>query len=702
MSLIQRIRDKAAWIIFGAIALALIAFIAQDAFYRKGNLFGSGTALGKINGETIEHDQFEHKVSFYEQMNNGQFPRSQLIGQVWDYMINQTLVAQVADNLGINVTGNEKSDILFGNNPPQFMQQLFANPQTGQFDVNTAKKQFEAIKNRPNDPQVQNFNEAYIDPAIMQRKAEKYQSLISGAVYVPKWMSEKMNADANSVAKASYVYVPYNSIADSTIKVSDEEIEAYIQKHSKQYEKDDETRTISYVSFSGAPTTADSEAVRNDLNLLKNEFASSSDEKTFLSSKGNEAPYYNSFIGGKEIKQAIKDTLFQLSPGSIYGPYIDANNYVIAKMVAKQQIPDSAKVRHILVATHQQDPNTGTLVRIRDDSSAIKRLDSAVALIKSGKSFDSVVVQYSDDPGSKDKGGVYDYFPSGQMDEGFNNFSFTGKPGETKTVQTVYGYHYVEILGQRGGETGYKIAYLSKPIVASPETDNAASNNASQFAAVSRNQKDFEANAKKQNVTVLPSQEFKQNDFSIPGLGESRTLVRWAYDNKPGAISEPMNINDNYVVAMLTSVSKKGLASPNTARLSVEPVVRNEKKAKSIIEKQMKGTTLEQVSQNAHQSVQRADSLSFSAFVVPTLGNEPQFIGAAFNKQLLNKLSTPIAGTSGVYVVHPEGISGASNIGQTAAMQKQQIEQMLKQQASQAIASLRKAADITDNRAKFY
>jgi peptidyl-prolyl cis-trans isomerase D len=175
---------------------------------------------------------------------------------------------------------------------------------------------------------------------------------------------------------------------------------------------------------------------------------------------------------------------------------------------------------------------------------------------------------------------------------------------------------------------------------------------------------------KKQNVTVLPSQEFKQNDFSIPGLGESRTLVRWAYDNKPGAISEPMNINDNYVVAMLTSVSKKGLASPNTARLSVEPVVRNEKKAKSIIEKQMKGTTLEQVSQNAHQSVQRADSLNFSAFVVPSLGNEPQFIGAAFNKQLLNKLSTPIAGNSGVYVVRSEGVSGASNIGQTAAMQK--------------------------------
>lgn len=702
MSLIQRIREKAAWIIFGAIALALIAFIAQDAFYRKGNLFGSGTTLGKINGASLSHDEFEHKVSFYEQMNNGQIQRNQLIGQVWDFMINQTIINQETDKLGITVTGNEKSDILFGDNPPQFMQQLFTDPKTGQFDVNTAKKQIEAIKSRPNDPQVQNFNEAYIDPAVLQRKAEKYQSLITGAVYVPKWMSEKMNADANSIAKASYVYVPYTTIADSTIKVSDDEMQAYIKKHSKQFERDDETRTISYVSFSGAPTAADSAAVRNDLNLLKQEFTTASDENAFLNAKGNETPYYNSFIGGKQVKQPIKDTLFQLAPGATYGPYIDGGNYVIAKMVAKQTIPDSAKVRHILVATHQQDPNTGTLVRVRDDSAAMKRLDSAIALIKSGASFDSVATKYSDDPGSKDKGGVYDYFPSGQMDEAFNGFAFTGKVGEAKTVQTVYGYHYVEILGQHGSETGYKIAYLSKPINASPETDNAASNAASQFAASSRNQKDFEATAKKMNMTVLPSQEFKQNDFSVPGLGESRELIRWAYDNKPGAVSQPININDNYVVAMLTGVGEKGLASPNAVRQTVEPMVRNEKKAQIIIDKQMKGSSLQQVSQNAKQPVQTADSISFSAFVVPALGNEPKFIGAAFNKQILNKLSAPIAGNAGVFVVRSEGVSGASGLGQTAVMQKQQAEQMLKQQANQAVAALRKAADVKDYRSKFY
>lgn len=705
MSAIQKIRERAAWIISGAIGISLLAFILQDYFFNKGrgSMLGSGSAVGKINGYSIDHDAFEHKVSFYEQMNNGQSQRTQLIGQVWDYLVNETIISQETEKLGIDVSGNELSDVLFGKNPPQFMQQLFTDPKTGMFDANTARKQFAAIKTKTNDPQVKNFNEAYIEPTILQTKAEKYQSLITGAVYIPKWMSAKMNADANSIAKASYVYVPYTSISDSTVKVSDAEMEVYIKKHEAQYKRDEETRTISYVSFSGTPSANDSAELRNSLNQLQPQFASATDESVFLNSKGTEAQYYNSFIGDKEIKQAIKDTLFKLAPGIVYGPYLDAGNYTLAKIVAVQTIPDSAKVRHILVATHDRDQNTGQLVSNgRDDSAALKRLDSAIALIKSGKSFDSVALQYSDDPGSKDKGGLINNFASGQMDAAFNDFSFAGKPGETKTVHTVFGYHYIEILGQTGGETGYKIAYLTKPITASPETDNAANNAASQFAAASRNQKDFEANAKKQNITVLSSQEFKQNDFSVQGLGESREMVRWTYDNKPGEISQPININDNYVVAMLTSVSPEGVASPGAVRQSVEPLVRNEKKAQIIIAQQMKGASFDEVSKNAKQPLQHADSISFSAFVVPALGNEPQFIGSVFNKQTLNKMSAPVAGRTGVFVVRSEGVSGASNMGQTPEMQKQQMEQMLKQQASQAVTALRKAAEVKDYRAKFY
>jgi peptidyl-prolyl cis-trans isomerase D len=288
------------------------------------------------------------------------------------------------------------------------------------------------------------------------------------------------------------------------------------------------------------------------------------------------------------------------------------------------------------------------------------------------------------------------------MDEAFNDFSFTGRPGETKTVHTVFGYHYIEILGQTGSQMGYKIAYLSKPITASSETDNAASNAAAQFAANSRNSKEFQANAKKQNLTLTTSPEFAENDFTIQGVGESRTLVRWAYDNKVGAISDPENVDSKYIVAMISAINEKGLASPHAVQQTVEPLVRNEKKAQIIINQQFKGSTLEQISASAHQPVKNADSIYFSSFVVTELGNEPEFIGAAFNKQLQTKISTPIAGNTGVFVVKSGGVSGVSSLGQTAEAQKTQIEQMLKQQAAEEVTVLRKAADVKDYRSKFY
>ena len=127
------------------------------------------------------------------------------------------------------------------------------------------------------------------------------------------------------------------------------------------------------------------------------------------------------------------------------------------------------------------------------------------------------------------------------MEGSFNDFAFTGAVGETKTVQTSYGYHYMQVLGQTGSQAGYKIAYLAKPIVPSNETDNAASNAAAAFASAAHDAKQFTDNATKQKITVLPSMEFKKMDFEIAGLGECRSLIKWAYENDKGEVSEPFN-----------------------------------------------------------------------------------------------------------------------------------------------------------------
>lgn len=702
MSIIQRIRDKAAWFVFGAIALSLIAFILQDAFSRHGSLFSSGSSVGKVNGVTIEKDQYEKIVDLFEQSGNSQ-SRNQSMSQAWDYVVGQTVMQQQFDDLGIKVNSDELSDILFGDNPPPQMKQSFTNPQTGIYDADAAKQQFAQIKKNADDPKYTQLYETFLEPTMYQREVEKYQSLITGAVYIPKWMAEKTNADNNSVARISYVNVPYATVSDSAIKVSDDEIEGYIKKHAKQFEQKEEQRQISYVSFDANPSAEDTIDLKNQLEQLKTEFTTTSEEASFLSRNGTESPYYNSLIAKNAIQQPNKDSLFTMKQGEVYGPYLDNNDMVLAKLVEERQIPDSVKVRHILVATAQRTQN-GQFVRTKDDSSALKRLDSAIALIKSGANFDSVCAQYSDDPGSKDKGGVYDYFPAnGNMAEEFNDFAFTHGADQSGTVKTIFGYHYIEVLGQKGSTTGYKFAYLAKPIVASPETINSVSNAANQFSSSSRNKEQFEANAKKQNIPVQSSGFIKPNDFDIQGIGDNRTLVRWVYDNDPGDVSEPFSTDNKYIVAVITSASKPGLENATTARPMVEPLIRNEKKAQQIISTKLKGTTLEQYAQSAGTQVMNADSVSFQAYFIQNVGTEPKIIGAAFNKDLQGKVSAPIAGSSGVFVIKGESIYATSSLGANAEMVREQLATQMKQQIGyMSMSAIRTAADIEDNRSKFY
>lgn len=692
MSVIQRIQEKQKWV-FGTIALALVLFIVQDAVMNKGKgMFSNSSTIGKVNGVAIDRNEYEHKISLYEQFNNAQ--RDQIMPELWNMMVQQTLLQQEFDKLGLKVTTKELSDVLFGDNPPSWMTQAFTDPSTGVYNVDAARQQFSQMKKNASDPKIAQLYEVYLEPTMLQSLAQKYQAMISEAAYVPKWYAEKTNADNNAMAKISYASVPYNTISDSTIKVSDDEITAYMKKHSKQFEQKEETRQIEYVSFDASPSKLDSNAVVSQLNQLKSEFASTTDVKSFLSRNSSDMDFFDSYLGKSAIKQQQKDSLCALPKGAIYGPYLDNNDYVLAKMIDIKQMPDSVKVRHILVTTQQ-----------RDDSSALHRLDSAIALINSGVNFDSVCAKYSDDPGSKDKGGVYDYFPSGQMATEFNDFAFGGKTGDKGTVKTSYGYHYIEILGQKGSEPGYKIAYLAKPITASPETVDAANTAANKFAATSKTQSQFEANAKKLNLTPSFSQDINKNDNNVPGLGDSRQLVRWVYDKDLGDISDPTEVGDKYIVAMIVSINKSGLQNVNVVRPTLEPIIRNLKKAQIIIDTKIKGSTLEEIAKSAASSVQVADSISFQSYIINGIGNEPKVLGAAFNKQLQGKVSTAIAGNTGVFVVKGESIFASSSLGSNPTTTKQQLENQLKMQAGNfnaLVASLKEAADIQDYRSDFY
>ena len=705
MSVIQKIRDKYAAVVIAVIALSLVGFILMDAFVGRSRGAGTSTTIGKVNGENIERNDFEKKLAMQQQMYASQgAQRDQLIGNVWEQSVDDIVMNQEYKKLGLQFNAKELNDLLFGPNAPQWLKNEFTDKATGQFKVNDAKQYFSQMKKQKDNPNLEMFNEAYIKPTISQALREKYMALLNQTIYVPKWMSEKSLADQNAIAGFSYVAVPYTSISDSTIKISDDEIKSYVDKHKEEFKQDEEVRSISYVAFNAFPNNQDSTTVYNQVNNMKSEFAMAADQQNYLTRVSSETPYLDAYVLGSKIMVPNADSIKRLSDGQAYGPYLDSKNYTIAKMIGRRTIPDSAKVRHILIKTSENGQP------VLADSIAKLRIDSISNAIKSGADFNAMVIKYSDDQGSKATAGEYT-FPSSQfstISKEFAETAFYGNVGDKKVVKvenpTYGGYHYIEVLDHKNPGVGYKVAYLSKTIDASQETINTANNAAAQFSAASRNQKQFEQNAAKEKIQPLTAVDIKPNDFTIPALGESRQFVRWVYDNKVGDVSEPYEIGDTYVVALITSAQQKGIMGVAKARQTAEQFIRNEKKAKQIISAKFKsGATIEAIAQGAGEQVLRADSVSFGQPFIPNVGNEPKITGAAFNKSLQGKISDPIAGNTGVFVIKAERVSAvAGSVPNAEELRKQMVMQLKQMGGFRSMEALKKAADITDNRADFY
>jgi peptidyl-prolyl cis-trans isomerase D len=718
MSITQQIRDKyARWAVI-AIAVSLLGFILMDAFAGRTSIFGgNSTTVGKINGKKIDYRDFAQKVKAQEESYQAQGyamndqTRQQVQEGVWNQEITEVVMGEQYNELGLAVGKKEMGDILYGANPPQDIKQAFTDPKTGQFNGFEAQK---AINQMMKDPERKAQMTSFMEGQEQQRLMAKYTSLLSNSVYYPKWYVQKQIADNSLAGNISFVNVPYTTISDSAVKVSDADVQDFINKHKKDFEQKEETRGFEYVTFSAAPSAADTAAVRNTLLNLRDSFERTTDNEAFLRTNGSAFQFFNSYVSKDKMQQPNKDSILSAGVGRVYGPYVDANSngapsvMVLSKIVDSKQWPDTVKVRHVLVATVQQNPQTGQSVQVRSDEDAKKLIDSIQGLNNKGVSFDTLVAKFSEDPGSKDKGGVYDNITTGQMVPEFNDFIFGHKTGEKGIVKTSYGYHYIEILSQKGSTPAYKIAYLAKPIVASDETDNNAQNAANMFAGNSRDLKAFNDNytkdLKPKGLNKLSVPDVRATESNIPGLGSSREFVRAIFNTDKGDVLEkPIRVGDAYVVAVVTDVNKPGLGSVAKVRPMVEGLLRNQKKAEQIKQKIGTVTTLEDAVTKTGQQIQNVDSVRFNND--RKIAFESKVIGATFNPANNGKVvNEAIAGTNGVYVLRvnstytvPVEMANPDDVRQSLEAKARQMSTY-----SSPVEALKKKAKITDNRAKFF
>lgn len=711
MSIIQDIRDKYAKVSIALIALSLVGFILMDRFAGKGaGSVSRSKSVGSVNGRAISATDFEQEiemnVSSYERQGYPVDPafRQNLVNSVWDQMIDRSLVEAEASKLGIEVGKKERGDVFFGENAPQDFKSA-GTGENGVYDPALAKKNIEQyLKSTQTTPEQREQLKRYMEQLVFQRVREKYQGLFTSSANTPRWLAEKQISDNSQMAKVAVVKSLYNSdslFRDTTIKISDKEIADYINAHKDAY-KQEATREINFVVFSAQPTSSDSLTIKNELSVLKPEFDTTHEVALFLQRNGSD--YQDVYAPPAQLSPIFKDSITRLSKNGVFGPYLEGGSYVMAKYIDSKVLPDSIKCRHVLVST---DVAQGGF----PDSIALQKIDSIKRAIEGGASWADMVNKYNPaSDGSRAQNGemTFDAFSvqtgmnSGGFAKEFGQFIlYDGKPGQKKVVKTSFGYHYIDIMSYIKPQTNYKIAYLGKTIIASQATVDSALQAANEFAGSIKDAKSFDdvfqKTLKPKGYNKAIGVNIKKMDGSITGIqGFSRQFVRDIYAASLGEVLKPAEVDNNWVVAVVTAINKEGTQSIASVRPSIETMLRHKKIGEQLKQKAGNITSLGPVSALLDKPVQTIDSLRMtSGNPQADMPYDPKAFGVIFNPSNKGKIFPQlVVGEYGVYGIQVENVSASS----TGA----NVEDYRKQQAGQAafipLQVLKKSATINDKR----
>jgi len=699
MGLMTFLRNRAGYILVGAIGFAIVAFLVGDAI-NVGKPFwaASQKVVGTIDGEEINIDEFGPKVEqslaqFKAQYGGSVNPQMQAmaVDNVWQGEIAGVILKKEYARLGLTVSGDEMGDLVKGDNPSPLIVQYFGNPQTGQVDkaqvIRTLK---EGLKN-PQMAQQINMLEAEIERQALQ---QKYTNLIRNSVYVTTLEANDEYQNRNKLANFKYVGLEYASVPDQDVKLSESDYSDYYNDNKQRFNNQTETRTFEYVSFSISPTKQDSAAVKAQVEKLANDFRTATNDSLFAAVNSDVKVPYTYLTKGR-LDPAVDSAVFSLPAGSFYGPKFSGNSYKLVKVADVRFSPDSVKASHILIDAS----------KLGGVDKARKFADSLKTLVQGGKNFAELANEYSIDPGSKEKGGELGTFARGAMVPEFENAAFNGKPGDLVVVPSQFGVHLIRIEKQIGNSKVAKLAYIEKSLVPSNKTRDAAYKKASTFLNQVKDGK-FSEIAQKDGYRVGVADKITPTQGFAPGLDNPRQLIRDAYAADKGTVLDQVYQMDNaFVVARVTDVRPKGILPLDAVKKEIEPMVRNAVKGKMLAEKLEKAlqgaSSIEQVAQKAGKNVTPVQNIVFSNPIVPGLGQENKLVGSVFGSQP-GKLSKPVKGEAGVYAFITEGFTAPAPLANTYK-QKESMMQMAGQRSlGAAFQVLQERSDIKDNRVKFY
>ncbi len=703
MALINKIRERSGIAVI-VIAASLMLFIVGGDIIGSQALFGGGNqTVGEIAGETIDYKDFQLKLDQARQGFEAQSGRAaseaeqqSLREQVWNQYLIDYAYKKEFDALGLKVSNEELVDMVQGNNVSPAVQQSFTNPQTGVFDKTQVISYLKNLKNlQPVQQQAwQNFEKSLAQDRLRQ----KYENLIRLGSYVTRAEAEKEYQAQTTKASLRYLFVPFYSVVDTTIKVTDSELEDYLAKHKDEY-KGFDSRTIQYVSFPMVPTKEDSVELYNRIKDLARGLATSTSDSTFarINSDVPTKLYWSLSEMPDQLKVAVKSFI----PGSVNGPYREGNTYYIYKYGGtKLDTASTVKASHILIRAE------GT----SDSAKAIARTKATDLLkqLQGGANFEQLASANSTDQASAQRGGDLGYFREGAMVKPFNDavFGMSGTGLIPRLVESDFGFHIIKVTEAKTNVL-YKIAAIGKTMVPSQATRDAIYAKADQFSLESKSKSAFDESVKKdKSLIVQTANRIPESATNINTLQNAREIVRWAFndDTKMEQTSPVFETDEQYVVAILTGKSEKSNPTINDFRDELTLKVRNAAKAEQIAKKlgTIQAPTLEAIAQKygAGALVENANDISLATGFLTSAGLDPIALGRGFGLKV-GKKSKVFTGENGVFIMEKISDTPAPSIADYS-MYKANLQAKNMQASYLLNEAIRENAKVVDNRAKFF
>ena len=698
MAVLSKIRKRSGLLLL-VIGFALLAFVVQDIF--NSGFKSLSTDVGSVNGKDISFDEFRIKVANTEKNAQGQNMTSmQASNQVWNQEVQIALLSAEFEKLGIRV-GEKHIVEAFKADPNIGSNQMFLNA-AGKFDLNKFKDYFKEI---PNGMQMLKDQEKN---AEIRAKYDIYNSLIKGGMYTTQTEGKfKYEAESNKVS-FDFVMVPYSTIKDSDVKVTDDEITAYMKTKEKKF-KSEESRELDYVLISEKPSTADEADIKKNVDALllpsvrynketgKNDtiqgFKSATDNADFVNAN-SDIPFDSTSVSKQDLPAEHAEQLFNLPAGEVYGPYMRGNYYCLSKGLGRKA---GAKVKasHILISWEGTKVPNKKEKRTKEQAKA--KAEGLLAQAQANPGMFMMLAMSNSDDSSAQQGGDLGYFGPGQMVKPFNDFAFNNPIGKIGLVETEFGYHIIQVTDK---QDAVKLATIAQKIEPSEATNNKIYTQATKLEMDAAN-KDFAALVKQARLTTNPAVRVKAIDENFGSLSNQRQIVKWAFEDgtKIESVKRFEIVNVGHVIAKVKSIAPKGLMAIEEARPQVEPILKTKKKAAKIKAK-MNGTSLAAIATANKATVMNAVDLTIENANVPGAGFEPKVVGMAFSSKA-GQVSKPIDGNSGVYVIATKVVTKAPAITKFDDFIAK-VKQQAVGNSGRFMQALKDDADIVDNRADFY